>query len=314
MTFQWPYLLFALALLPIVLAVYVFVQRRRRRYALRFTNLALLGAVAGPGPGLRRHIPPLLYLLSLSALLISLARPMAVVAVPRDQAGVMLVLDVSGSMAADDIRPNRLEAAKQATLALIEALPEGAQVGLVSFSGTASLRAPLGHDREAVRRALQMLAEGGGTAMGEGLHLALDELDRRVAGADGEKPPATIVLLSDGYVTEGRPVMAAAQRALEDDATVYTVGVGQRGATPSVQGGQRVYLDEATLQRIAETTGAEYFYAAEASELEQIYADLGSQVSWVEEQTEVTALVSALGAVLLLAGGLLSLLWLHRLP
>jgi Ca-activated chloride channel family protein len=315
MTFQWPLLLLSLGLVPVLAALYVLGQRRRRRYAVRFTNLALLAEVAPKGPGRRRHIPPLLFGLGLAALLFSLARPTAVIAVPRDQTAVMLVMDVSGSMAADDLDPNRMEAAKSAARAFVNALPRGVQVGLVSFNNTARLSTPLTPEREEVEQAIDGLRADGGTAIGDGLNLALDELAQRPRDAQGNAAPARIVLLSDGASTAGVPPSQAAARAAEERVPVQTVGIGDRNATPVV-GGQRqpVPLDETTLQEIARQTGGDYYYAAGASELEEIYSNLGSQVRWVEERTEVTALASALGSVLLIAAGLLGLRWFGHVP
>ena len=316
MTFEWPALLASLALLPALCILYVLSLRRRRAYALRFTNLALLREVAGPGPGMRRHLPPLFFLLGLGALLVSLARPYAVIAIPRDQTAVMLVLDVSGSMAANDLQPNRLTAAKHAAQSFVNALPPNAQVGLVTFSSTAILNTPLTRDHNLVRRALVGLTANGGTAIGDGLWLALDQLPQVPADEQGERGPALVVLLSDGQQTNGRWTPAqAARRARQAGVAVHTVGIGQRGAMPRVNGGRvPVGLDETTLQDIAEVTGGQYFYAAETSQLEQVYRDLGSRVSWVEERTEITALVSGLAALLLLTGGLLSLRWFQHLP
>jgi Ca-activated chloride channel family protein len=323
MTFEWPLvllglglipILLGLGLIPILLALYVLAQRRRSTYAVRFTNLALLSQVMGRGPGLRRHIPALLYLLGLAALLVSLARPSTVIAVPRDQTTVMLVMDVSGSMAANDLRPNRMVAAKQAARAFVQALPPTMQVGLISFSTNARVSAPLTRDHQAVLRAVDSLAASGGTAIGEGLNAALDQLAGRPVSGQTEPAPALVVVLSDGASTSGQSPMTAAARARADQVKVYTVGIGQRGASPLIDGRLPARLDEATLQDIAEETGGTYYYAAEAGQLERIYADLGSQVSWVEERTEITALVSALGTVFLMAGGLLGLLWLQRLP
>src|SRR6266851_567793 len=146
MTFAWPTALVGLALVPVLLGFYLWMQRQRRRYAVRFTNLALLREVVGRGPGMWRHIPPLLFLLGMAALLVSLARPSLVLAVPRDQASVMLVLDVSGSMDARDLQPTRLGAARQAAKKLVDGLPSGAQVGVVAFSDRATLSAPLSND------------------------------------------------------------------------------------------------------------------------------------------------------------------------
>lgn len=314
MTFEWPLLLWSLAAIPILVGLYLLAQRRRRAYAVRFTNLALLREVAGRGPGARRHVPPLLFLLGLSALLVSLARPVAVIAVPREQTSIMLVLDVSGSMEADDLQPNRMIAAQAAAQAFVDELPSNVQTGLVTFSSGAYLNAPLSPDRSLVTQQIDRLRPGGGTAIGDGLHLALDQLAQRPANENGERAPGLVVLLSDGQSTAGRPPADAAERARQENIPVYTVGVGQRGGPPVMVNGQPVQLDEATLQTIANQTGGSYFYAAETDALEQIYTDLGSQVSWVEERTEVTAIASALGALLLTTGGLLSLWWFGRLP
>jgi Ca-activated chloride channel family protein len=314
MTFAWPSALLALLLVPAFLGAYVWMQRRRRMYALRFTNLALLREVAGSGPGVRRHIPPALFLVGLAAALIALARPELVLAVPTQQASVMLVLDVSGSMAATDLQPTRLEAATQAASTLIEALPDGAQVGIVSFSQGASLAAPLSSNSAEAQRALGRLRANGGTAVGEGLNLALDALAQRPADAQGNRPPAVVVLLSDGESNAGRTPASVAERARVEGVRVDTVGIGQRGGRTLVAGQARVGLDETTLQTIAQTTGGQYFYAADSNQLSQVYAALGSQLSWVEQRTEVAFLASGLAALFFAIGGLLAMRWFSRLP
>lgn len=314
MTFQWPWLLIGLVLIPFLLIVYLVMQWRRRKYAVRFTNLALLSEVVGKGPGIRRHIPPVLFLLALTNLLISLARPEAIIRIPKETTSVMVVLDVSGSMQADDLKPTRMDAAKEAAHTLIDALPENMLVGLASFNTGASLNAPLSRDHRMVHQAVDTLYANGGTAIGEGLFIALDQLATRPSDDQGQKGPALVVLLSDGASQAGRSPAQAAERAKNEGIKVYTVGVGQRGASPMLRSGQRVTLDEQTLQAIAAATEGEYFYAAEASELQKIYADLGSQVSWIEEKTEVTAIFSAIGTVFLIIAGALSLIWFARLP
>jgi Ca-activated chloride channel family protein len=324
MTFEWPLLLWSLVLVPVLLLVYVLAQRRRRAFAVRFTNLALLKEVVGRRPGLRRHIPPLLFLLGIGALLISLARPSAVVAVPRDEASVMLVIDVSGSMTASDLRPSRMEAARQAARSFVEALPANTKVGMVSFSTRARLEAPLTRDHAAVLSAIPGLNAEGGTAIGDGLGLALDVLRRGGAdgttassggsGANASEAPGTVVLLSDGASSAGQPPEQAARRANEAGVVVHAVGVGQRNSGARVNGRTPTELDERTLQEIARTTGGEYFYAAESGDLQRIYASIGSRVTWNEEKTEVTALMSALGTFLLVSAGLFSLRWLNGLP
>lgn len=326
MTFEWPLLLWGLTLVPLLLLFYGLAQRRRRAYAVRFTNLALLKEVVGRRPGLRRHIPPLLFLLGLAALLVSLARPSAVIAVPRDEGAVMLVVDVSGSMTANDLQPSRMEAARQAARAFVESLPPNTRVGLVSFSSRARIEAPLTRDHAAVIAAIRSLEAEGGTAIGDGLALALDVLRRSsesdpdaAAGSSpsqspGTQTPGTVVLLSDGSSSAGQPPDQAAARAGEAGVLVHTVGVGQRDSNARVGGRIPAELDERTLQSIAQTTGGEYFYAAQSSDLERIYSTIGTRVSWSQERTEVTALVSGLGTLLVVAAGLFSLRWFQALP
>jgi Ca-activated chloride channel family protein len=314
MTFAWPTALVGLGLLPVLVGFYLWIQRQRRRYAVRFTNLALLREVVGRGPGVWRHVPPLLFLLGLAALLVSVARPSLVLAVPRDQASVMLVLDVSGSMDARDLQPTRLGAARQAAKRLVDGLPSGAQVGVVAFSDRASLSAPLSGAPLRAQQALDGLTAGGGTAIGDGLNLALDQLAARPTNAQGERAPAVVVLLSDGENNAGRPPLSVAARAQQEGVTVNTIGVGQRDVQTALNRRTSVGLDETALKGIASATGGQYFYAADAGQLEQVYAHLGSQIQWVTEQTEVTALASALGTVLLTVAGLLGLGWFGRLP
>jgi Ca-activated chloride channel homolog len=330
MTFEWPLLLWSLAILPVLLGLYLLAQRRRHAYAVRFTNLALLKEVVGKRPGLRRHLPPLLFLLGLGALLVSLARPSAVIAVPRDESAIMLVLDVSGSMAATDLQPSRIEAARRSAQTFVEQLPANARVGLVSFSNRAQIVAPLTRDHAAVLAAIRSLDADGGTAIGEGLALGVEALQRgaRDAGASGAGGGAvgaaagaastegvgTVVLLSDGASSAGQSPAQAAGRATEAGVVVHTVGMGQRGSNARVRGGGPAELDERTLQEIASTTGGEYFYAAQSTDLEGIYSRISSRVSWSEEKTEVTALLSAAGTVLMIGAGLFSLRWLHGLP
>jgi len=314
MTFAWPPALLGLLLIPAFFGIYLWMQRRRRAYALRFTNLALLREVAGNGPGARRHIPPALFLVGLAAALLAMARPQMVLAVPGDQASVMIVLDVSGSMAATDLQPTRLGAAEKAASTLVDALPDGAQVGVVTFSQGASLAAPLSSNPDDAKRALSRLRANGGTAIGEGLNLALDTLATRPSDAQGDRPPGIVVLLSDGENTDGRPTADVAQRAQQLGVHVDTVGIGQRGGTTLLAANTRVGLDESALKGIAQTTGGQYFYAADAQQLTQVYQDLGSQISWVEQRTEVSALASGLAALFFATAGFLALRWFGRLP
>ncbi|HEY2592398.1 MAG TPA: VWA domain-containing protein, partial [Chloroflexota bacterium] len=198
MTFVWPTALVALVLLPVVAGVYVWMQRRRKAYALRFTNLSLLRDVVGSGPGVRRHVPAALFLLGLTALLVSLARPTMVLAVPRPGADVMLVIDVSGSMAATDLQPTRLGAATNAAKQFIDGLPDGSRVGVVSFSQGANVVAPLSSDKTRAETALQRLTPNGGTAIGDGLNAALNQLAQSPADSQGNHETGVVILLSDG--------------------------------------------------------------------------------------------------------------------
>jgi len=314
MTFQIPQMLFALALAPLLLVLYSLAQRRRKAYAVRFTNLNLLQEVVGRGPGIRRHIPPLLYLLGVAAMLFSLARPEAVVAVPREQAAVIMAMDISGSMSATDLAPSRMEAAKQAAQAFLDGLPNDTQVGLVSFRESAAVSVPLTREHLLVERGIDQLRADGGTAIGDALFQSLDQLALREESADDQPSPALIVLLSDGESNQGRSPVDGASRASADGIPVYTVGIGQRGQSTTIGSGQTVGLDEDTLQAVAEMTNGQYFYAAETEALTQIYADLSSRIAWVNEPTEITAYVAGLGTLLFLIGGILSLRWFQQFP
>jgi Ca-activated chloride channel family protein len=313
MTFLWPTALVALVLLPLLVGVYVWMQRRRKAYVVRFTNLSLLREVVGNGPGVRRHVPAALFLFGLAALLFSLARPTMVLAVPRSGADVMLVLDVSGSMAATDLQPTRLGAATNAARQFIDGLPDGTRVGVVSFSQGASVVAPLSSDRTRADTALQRLVPNGGTAIGDGLNAALNQLTQSPDNAQGEQDPGLVILLSDGESNFGQSPASVAARASQQGVRVDTVGIGQRGSQAYVDR-QPVGLDETTLKSIASTTGGQYYYAADANQLADIYQQLRSHVSWVPQKTEITALVSGLAAAFFLVAGALSMRWFGRLP
>lgn len=329
MTFQWPLMLLSLGLIPVLIVAYLLIQRRRQAYTLRFTNMALLTKVAGRRPGWKRHLPPVIFALSLAALLVSLARPMAVISIPKDQSNIVIVIDVSGSMAANDLQPTRLSAAKQAAQDFVNNLPSNAKVGLISFNTIARVEATMTTDHNAVNRAIQNLNAGGGTAIGDGLDAALKQITAQAdqatptpnatANANGqqEQPsqiPAVVVLLSDGKSNAGVPPEQAAANAKDDNVKVFTVGIGTRGSTPILNGRYNpdAGLDETTLQNIASETGGQYFYAAETKQLRDIYTALSSQVSWVTEQTEITALVTALGTILMIIAGFLSMRWFHQ--
>lgn len=315
MTFQQPWLLLGLLVVPALAGLYVLARRRRRRYTLRFTNLALLESVAGRRPDARRHFPPALLLLGATGLLLAMSGPVLNLEVARSDASVMLAIDVSGSMQATDVQPNRLEAARTASRTLIDNLPGNARVGLVSFNGRATLDAPLTDNRDQVRAALDALDANGSTAIGDGLSLALDQVaPGPQAASPARRPPALIVLLTDGASNAGADPLEAARRARTAGVPVATVGIGLRNASVRVRGQEVGGVDEQTLQAIAEATGGKYYYAEEAGQLQQIYASLGSQFGWRFVRWDATVPMIALGTMAVLAAAGLSLGWFRVLP
>ncbi len=315
MTFQNPLFLPVLILVPGLALLYVLAQRRRSSYAVRFTNLDLLASVVGKRPGFRRHVPTALFLLGLTALVLAAAGPILNLEVARNRASVMLVIDVSGSMEATDVTPSRLEAARSAARTLIDQLPGSAEVGLVSFNTKATLLTPLTTNRLSVASALDSLRAGGGTAVGEGITSALDELARSVATTpEASRPPAIIVLLTDGSSNAGIDPQAAAENARAASVPVVTVGIGQRDKPTYVRGQQVDAVDEASLQGIAATTGGKYYYAEAAGQLSKIYSSLGSSFGWQFLRVDILVPMLMLGMVVLLVGGFLSMRWFRLFP
>jgi Ca-activated chloride channel homolog len=334
---EWPGLLWTLLLVPVALAAYLFAQRRRSRYVVRFTNLDLLANVVSASPGWRRHVPPALYLLALAALLGSLARPQALTLVPKEQATVILVMDVSGSMNATDVEPTRLVSSQRAASAFVGKLPEKFRVGIVSFASTAQTLTRPTTDRVAAYEAIDSLHAEGATAMGDGIERALDvkrtptppstgSAARPAPGAQGQQGaadqvPLVVLLLSDGANTQGRTQpMEAATDAKALGVPVFTIALGtDRGMVdvPDETGNLRripVPPDRLTLQRIAETTGARFFDAPSDDDLKDIYRELGSKIGFVREEQEITVVFAATGLLFLVAGAAMSLVWFSRFP
>jgi Ca-activated chloride channel homolog len=324
MTFATPALLAGLLLVPLVVLALVLTRRRRARYAVRYPALDVLAGAVSGGSRWRRHLPAALFLLALTALLLGAARPMARVPVPREQATVLLVIDVSGSMNADDVDPTRLGAARAAAGRFLDRLPERFQVGLVTFASDAQTLVQPTTDRQAVRLALEALQANGGTAMGDGLARALDSVEaQRQAGAGRQQgaapapgsppdgPPAVTLLLSDGANSAGGDPLVQAQRAHDLRVPVYTIALGTRDGvlrTPDGLGGTQtrpVPPDEATLARIAETSGGRSFLAPTSRNLSAVYDSLGSRIGYRIEEHEVTVAFAAAALVLLGAAGLL---------
>jgi Ca-activated chloride channel homolog len=325
MSFAWPIALSGLALVALALIAYLVAQRRRRRYVVRFTNLDLLENVVADSPRWRRHIPAVLTLLALSALVVGMARPQVAVAVPREEATVILAMDSSGSMTATDVAPDRMTAAREAASSFVEGLPDGFRVGVVSFSNEADVVVPPTADHDEALRGLSALRADNGTALGDAIARSVDlgvtSLDEQLAAAKDSETPVVVLLLSDGANTTGDyEPLEAAQKAKDAGVPVYTVALGTDEGTvqgPDGYGGMRtirVPPDPATLSKVAELTGGKFFEAADQDALKSVYDEIGSQVGVEHEQRELTVFFTAAGAALLLLGGALSTLWFGRIP
>jgi Ca-activated chloride channel family protein len=352
MTFLWPRMLALLGIVPLVVLAYVWFLRRRKKNAVRYASLSLIREALGSGPGWRRHVPPALFLLALSAMLLAVARPAAVVTLPSQYETIILAIDVSGSMRATDIAPSRLEAAQAAARNFVAKQPSNAKVGVVSFAGTASLVQPPTLDKDEVIAALERFQLQPATAVGSGILVSLKtifpdiEIDLRSSNPRGrthssaadaargtpldqaQKPPAAeakpvppgsytsaaIILLTDGQATTGPDPLEAAKMAADRGVRVYTVGIGTaNGEILAAEGwSMRVRLDEESLKQIAKVTNAEYFYAGSANDLSRVYETLNSRLVLERKPTEITALVSAIAAVLALLSALLSMAWFNR--
>lgn len=335
MSFAWPIALLGLVLVPLFVSLYVLAQLRRPKYAARFTNLDLLANVVDKSPGWRRHVPAALGLLALTALLVSLARPEWEHKVPKQEATVVLVTDISGSMNATDIQPTRMDAAKEAGHLMVSELPEGFRIALVTFSAGVRTVVPPTTDKEIVDAAIDGLEPIGGTAMGDGIleGIAASKLTPEgpparqaptptpAAGEQGEDSPVIMVLLSDGANTLGQThPLDAAQQAADERIPVFTIALGTPDGVATVIDNQgrertvRVPPDEETLMEIAEMTDGKFFSAPSADELRSIYEDLGSKIGYDTETTEITVGFAAAAALLVIAAGGLSLLWFNRFP
>lgn len=350
MNFLAPELLLGLLLIPVVIGFYLWAQRRRSRYAVRFTNLDLLANLTPKRPAWRRHVPPVLYLGAIAALLIGLARPTMVMATPREDATILLAMDISGSMRATDVAPTRLDAAKAAAISFIDQIPEGVRIGIVSFASQPNTLVSPTTDRAELKDAIEGLSPRDGTAMGDALMQVLDIAEAIQAEGNAGEPDASAdpnttpapdastapddtvdrpsgeplvaaILLSDGANSVGTAEpLDAADRAATLGVPIYTIALGTPEGRITVRDefGQPVTLDvppdTETLQQIAETTGAQAFDAPSAADLQAVYDNLESRVGYTEEIQEVTFLLVAAGLVLVVIGAGASALWFGRLP
>jgi Ca-activated chloride channel family protein len=317
MTFQSPLWLLALLAVAALVAVYVVLQLRRKAYAARFTNVALLGTLVPRRPGWRRHLAFSVVALGLCALVLSLAVPSAEARVPRERATVVMAVDVSLSMQARDVEPSRFEAMKTAATEFVHALPERINLGLVSFAGTATTLVPPTTDRVQVSGAIERLDLAESTAIGDAVFASLTAIETFQASLDapkGDLPPARIVLLSDGYNTVGREASQAIDAARKAGVPVSTIAFGTDYGTLDLEGETvPVPVDRATLEDIAKQTGGSYSEAASAAELEQVYSNLGSQIGYTTEPKDISPWFVRAGVLLALVGAGLSLLWTNRL-
>jgi Ca-activated chloride channel homolog len=317
MTFQAPLWLLALLGVAALVGYYVLVQRRRKAYAARFTNVALLGSIMPKRPGWRRHVAFGVLALGLAALVVSLAVPSTVVRVPREKATVVMAVDVSLSMQATDIEPDRFRAMQTAAKEFVDVLPERINLGLVSFAGTATTVVPPTTDRLQVSNAIDNLDLAESTAIGEAIFTSLTAVENfqsTVETRGEEPPPARIVLLSDGTNTVGRENTQAIDAARAAGVPVSTIAFGTDYGTLDLEGEiVPVPVDRASLEKIADETGGSYSEAVSAAELEQVYADLGSQIGYTDEPKDISAWFVRAGVVVALLGVVLSLLWTNRL-
>ena len=334
MTFQWPLVLPLLLLVPIAAGVYVVLERRRAQYAVRYTNLDVLASVVDERRAWRRWVPPVLFFLALAAALLALARPQVTVAAQREGANVILTIDSSGSMFAKDVPPTRLAAAQEAVRRFLEKLPDRYRVGVVTFSSEAQVVAPLTRDRQVVRDAIDYLYPGRGTAIGDALARSVElarggtvtEFGRRRARAGGAaqrrpRRPGDGNSHALGRLTDCRHLQPfeGAQQAKDAGIPVYTVALGTPEGTVTFDrfGGSRtipVPPDPVTLEQIADDTEGEFYAAVSGARLNQVYERLGSQIGQYDTEREVTDMLAAAGAVLLLGAGLLAGIWFPRFP
>lgn len=345
MNFLWPQFLWLLTLLPILLLLYLWLLRRKKKLALRYASLSLVREAMGGGQSVRRHIPPLLFLLAIAAMLVAAARPMAVVVLPSNQQTIILAMDVSGSMRATDVLPNRLVAAQEAAKAFIKDLPRTVKVGIVAFAGSAQVAQLPTVNHDDLMTAIDGFQLQRATATGNAIVVSLATLfpDQGIDVANfgppsrsrgvpieqaGRAPPkafvpvapgsyasAAIIMLTDGQRTTGVDPLDAAKAAAERGVRVYTVGVGTvDGETIGFEGwSMRVRLDEDTLKAVANQTQADYFYAGTAADLKKVYDTLSSRLTVEKKETEVSALFALGAALLALLSAGLSLFWFNRI-
>jgi len=340
LTFLWPTMLWALLALPAIVLLYVFLITRRKKTSLRYANLGLVKEALGGRSAWRRHIPPLLMFLALAALLLASSRPAALITLPSAQETIVLAMDVSGSMRAADVQPNRLVASQEAAKSFVADLPRNVKIAVVAFAGTAAVVQAPTLSRDDVNAAIDRFQLQRGTAIGSGIVLSLATIfpeagidlsqitgERRMPPGPNDKPPpdfkpvppgsyssAAIILLTDGQRTTGPDSLEAAKMAADRGVRIYTVGIGTKeGETIGFEGwSMRVRLDEDTLKAVAKLTNADYFYAGTAADLKKVYQGLSTRLIVEKKETEISALLATLGAALVVLAAGLSVWWFGR--
>jgi len=340
MNFLWPEMLWSLLAIPLLVLLYVWLLRRRKKTSLRYASLSLVREALGARSAWRRHIPPILLLTALAALLLATARPAAVITLPSQSQTVVLAMDVSGSMRATDVQPNRLVASQEAAKAFVADLPRNVRVAVVAFAGSAAVVQAPTLSREDIYASIDRFQLQRATAIGSGIVLSLATIfpdagidlsqitgQRNMPPAPGDKPKqpftpvapasynsAAIILLTDGQRTTGPDPLEAAKMAADRGVRVYTVGIGTKdGETIAFEGwSMRVRLDEETLKGIANITRADYFYAGTAADLKKVYQGLSTRLVVEKRETEISALFAALGALLVVIAAGLSVWWFGR--
>jgi Ca-activated chloride channel homolog len=307
-----------LLILPVlaVLGFYLIQLIRRRQYAARFTDLSLLASVAPRGPAWwKRHLPAALLLLSLIAMVISLGRPTSNERIPRERATVVMAIDVSNSMAADDVSPTRLAAAQDGALAFVNRLPPRLNLGLVAFDGTATVLVSPTTDRDAVRNAIGGLQLGPGTAIGDAVATSLQSI-ASVPGEPGQPPaPGRIVLLSDGETTRGLPNATAAEQARAKNIPVSTIAYGTQDGVVTIQGQSiGVPVNKQALRQLAQQTDGQSYTAETGDQLKDVYSDIGSSIGYDHKKVEIGRWFVGVALVLGLLSATLSVLWSSKLP
>ena len=317
MTFAYP-LWFLLGLVVLGLLVgYLVVNRRRRRYLLRFSSLDLLDRVAPTRPGRLRHVPTALMLAAMVLLTVAVTGPTEEVKVPRNRATVVLAIDVSLSMMATDVAPSRLQAAQEAATQFARDLTPGVNLGIISFSGIVNVLVSPTTDRGVAVQAIQDLKLDERTATGEAITSALQSIQtftKTIAGAEGP-PPARIVLMSDGKETTGRSALDAAQAARDAGVPISTISFGTTHGTVEIEGAQQpVAIDEASMRQIASISGGDFHSAATAEELRTVYAELGEQIGYELKEQDNSRPWLIAGTILVLLAAGASLVVTQRIP